>query len=827
MATMIKVEKSLSPVRSKTYVTNKQEMQYKIFGDVINVKKYIAIVLDCSEAMGYYKLDGARNRFEVMKENAIRIIEKFKNSPETQVCIFAYTDMAKEVSEFVRIDGDSNIANREKLVKLINGLVSENNSNLGDGMRKAYWKLKKLPNDGLKSMVIMSGGEPNMFTTVSEHLYHDFETLQGNIDFITNDNASNYVYADYSSAVRYCQEVAKFINVEKINTFVLGFNKNESYKLEAISSACGVRENLDGKHYLRIEGLKDLDKACGHILNEIECKYPLEVSFKENMPAGVKVLSVPEGFTLNLKPDGTYEIDGKVQGMILDKIDEFGGFRVNPWTCTIGLQYCSDGKKEFNALEVLSKDRYGNPLVAEMVNKCEVDILIDTIPPVTTCTLNGISKDNNWYSSDIEVMLTATDGVEGTEVEKIQYKLGKSEWQIYKEPFIVRNEGITTLDYRAVDNAGNIEADRTIDLKIDKTAPVVKCSLNGTKGELNNWFVSDVEVVLSAEDEPIGNNSGVEKIQYKFENGIWQDYNMPISVLDEGMTSLYYRSIDKVGNVSIEKNTVVQIDKSGPIITAPTNLTYIASGNSVALSNIGNATAKDELSGVKTITNDSIKEFQVGSTVVTWKAIDGNGNVSTSIENITIENPKLPGQYQYDIIRTGQASYKVWFVANGFIPSSLRVKVRTNGYDETTYEMALNDGVWECKLNNLPMNSVIRYVFVYTKNGANYKTDESYYKVTAYNAIDSDYTKGIKNISLSEAKIWFRTNQFTSNNVKFCYAVDNVCYDCVHMFNNNNVWEFSYGNLSNGCAIKYYFIYNKGTDVEYRTPEYSYVHYRE
>lgn len=826
MATMMKVEKSLSPVRSKIYVTNKQNVQYKIFGDSINIKKYVAIVLDSSEGMGYYKLDGARTRFDVMKENAIRLIEKFKNSPETEICIFSYSDVAKETSGFMRVDGDSNAANREELARKIKGLVSENNSNLGDGMRRAYWKLKNLPMDGVKCMILMTAGEPDMFTTVSEHLYHDFETLDGNIDFITNNNASSNVYADYSSAVRYGQEMAKFIAAEKIMTFAVGFNKEESYKLEAIAAYCEIKKKADGKHYYHVEGLKDIDNVCSGVLGEIEALYPLKVLFKETMPKGVKVLSVPEGFTSTVNADGAYEISSEIQSMALNKVDDLGNLAINSWTGIVGIQYTSEGRKEFDNFEINYKDRYGNPATAEFVNRLGVDVLIDTIPPVTSCSLSGITKDSKWYSSDIQVTLTASDGIEGTDVAKIEYKLEGQDWQKYEVPFTVISEGTTKLYFRAVDNAGNVEIEKSAILNIDKTAPVVSCSLIGKKGDIDNWFVSDVQVVLTALDEPQSSNSGVSKIQYRFEDGNWLDYNAPVIATSEGVTKIFFKAVDNVGNTSAEKSVAIQIDKTGPVLTTPADLTYLASGDSVCLSTIGQATAKDLLSGVRSITNNSSMVFPVGSTAVTWTTVDGNGNKSTGVEYVTIQNPKLPGDCQYDIIRVAQSDYKIWFTANGFVPSSLRVKVKVGGAEDTINEMVLNNGVWEYQLKGIAANIDVKYSFTFTKDLTKYSTTERVYKTTSDNAIDSDYTKGVKNISASEAKIWFKANQFTAGSVKVCYSLDGAGQANVYMAKNDN-WELSLTPLTNGSTIKYYFLFTKGSDVmQYKTPEYTYIHYR-
>lgn len=828
MSAMMKVERSVIPEDSTIFVTNKQNIQYKIFGDYINIKKYIAIVIDCSESMDYYKLDGARSRFNVLKENAAKFINKFKNSPETQICIFTYSDLARQFVDFTRVDGDNNSVNRDALINDINAFKSEKNSNLGDGMRKAYWKLKALPNDGVKFMVIMTDGEADMFTTISEHSYYDFQSLEGNIDFITSNNDSRNVYDDYSAAVRYGQEMGKFITEENIMTFAIGFNEEESYKLEAVAASSGASKKTNGKHYYHVQGLRDIDNVCNGIFEEINADYPVNVSFFDLIPKGIKVLTVPEGFELSFQEDGSYKVSGEIPNVKLSKVDDLGNFAVNQEIVTIGIQYTEEGTKDFSGLRIGYNDRYGNPAIGELINNLVVEVFVDTTPPVTTCSLNGVTKDGNWYSSDIEVTLTAIDINDDTGVSQIEYKLESEAWNVYEAPFIVSTEGSNTLAFRSIDNGGNIEKEKFASLNIDKTAPVVSYSLSGKEGDLDNWFVSDVQVALTAADKPEGNNSGVSRIEYKFENEEWEAYISPIMATSEGKNKLYSRAIDNVGNTSDEKVKEIQIDKTGPIISVPPDLTYTASGDSVYLNNIGEASATDELSGVRSITNNSSKIFSVGSTEVIWTAVDKNGNKSTGVEHITIDNPPLPIDYQYGIIRLSELDYKIWFKSNDASLISLRVKVKVGQEEERISEMYIKNNIWEYNLNDVQLNSNIRYSFTYISDGKKHMTEVRIYKTTIDNAIDSYYTKGVINRSEDEAIIWFKTNGFIAETVKLCYRMNgyNSNKGCIYMVQDNK-WSLSIGGINKNRIIKYYFIFTKETGIMYKTPEYTYIHYRE
>jgi hypothetical protein len=97
----------------------------------------------------------------------------------------------------------------------------------------------------------------------------------------------------------------------------------------------------------------------------------------------------------------------------------------------------------------------------------------DTTPPVTTCTLNPPEPNgnNSWYVSDVEVTLNATDDMSG--VNATYYRIDGGPWMTYTEPFIVTTDGEHTVQYKSVDNAGNIEDSKSVEFKIDQTPPTI------------------------------------------------------------------------------------------------------------------------------------------------------------------------------------------------------------------------------------------------------------------------------------------------------------------------------------------------------------------
>jgi hypothetical protein len=95
----------------------------------------------------------------------------------------------------------------------------------------------------------------------------------------------------------------------------------------------------------------------------------------------------------------------------------------------------------------------------------------------------------------------------------------------------------------------------------DSVAPTTSPSLSGTAGE-NGWYHSDVQVTLTASDNDGG--SGVDLVQYKINDGSWQDYSNPFTVSGEGDHSVYYKAQDKAGNWESQKRVAVPIDATAP-----------------------------------------------------------------------------------------------------------------------------------------------------------------------------------------------------------------------------------------------------------------------
>jgi len=176
----------------------------------------------------------------------------------------------------------------------------------------------------------------------------------------------------------------------------------------------------------------------------------------------------------------------------------------------------------------------------------------------------------------------------------------------------------------------------------DNTPPITTVSLIGELGE-ESWFKSEVTVTISATDD----SSGIDKIQYSLNNVSWISYTVPLLIINEGNTNLYYRSIDKAGNSENAKLKTMKIDKTTPIANAGLDkevivaekITFDASGST---DNFGIVSYRwdfgDGASGTGMTTSHTYASSETYTVALTVK--DAAGNTATQEIKVTVLSPE-------------------------------------------------------------------------------------------------------------------------------------------------------------------------------------------
>lgn len=171
------------------------------------------------------------------------------------------------------------------------------------------------------------------------------------------------------------------------------------------------------------------------------------------------------------------------------------------------------------------------------------DFAADTVAPVTDATVSGEANENGWFNQDVTVTLTATDnGV----VDHTEYQVTDGIWNVYSGPVTVSTEGTTNLRFRSVDNSGNVEADKTLTLQLDKTAPHLALTQSGAAVH-DISIDGTVSFGLTATDELSGVAS---QDLYLDGNKINAGTELSALSLGLGVHMITATATDKAGNVS-------------------------------------------------------------------------------------------------------------------------------------------------------------------------------------------------------------------------------------------------------------------------------------
>lgn len=177
----------------------------------------------------------------------------------------------------------------------------------------------------------------------------------------------------------------------------------------------------------------------------------------------------------------------------------------------------------------------------------------DSTAPTTTITVPAADGEAGWHTTRPSFTLAATDGEEGSGVASVEYRIAGGAWTPYTAAVEVTGEGERLVEFRATDEAGNVEEIRSSTVKVDTVVPTVTADEAGTRTKT---------LTLSASDA----TSGVDRIEYQVGTATtWSDYSSPLSFDDVGTHVVRYRAVDVAGNISAVGTSTVEVAP----ITAP------------------------------------------------------------------------------------------------------------------------------------------------------------------------------------------------------------------------------------------------------------------
>lgn len=168
-------------------------------------------------------------------------------------------------------------------------------------------------------------------------------------------------------------------------------------------------------------------------------------------------------------------------------------------------------------------------------------VKIDRTAPST-----AISDVSDWSNSAVTVKLTAGDNLSG---------VAATHYQLDKDPagtgtsVTIETEGVHTLQVWSVDVAGNVEAQKNVEVKIDKTAPGISHTQAPAANE-RSWNNSDVTVTFTCTDS----GSGIASC------------TGPVTKGEGAAQQVQGLATDRAGNTKSDVATV-NVDKTKPTVT--------------------------------------------------------------------------------------------------------------------------------------------------------------------------------------------------------------------------------------------------------------------
>ncbi|MBI5596117.1 MAG: VCBS repeat-containing protein [Elusimicrobia bacterium] len=205
-------------------------------------------------------------------------------------------------------------------------------------------------------------------------------------------------------------------------------------------------------------------------------------------------------------------------------------------------------------------------------------VLVDATAPRTAFQIGTPAfidpGGTRYITPTTPVTFTAEDpalpgGGVGAGVERIEVAVDGGAFVAYAAA-LTFPEGRHTVQFRAMDRVGNVEAAQTLALRSDASSPLTSLDIQGGRhaaaADAATFYASSAtRYALLATDPVVADvASGVEITRWQDNGGSLMSYSGPIT-FPEGVHVLTYASEDRVRNVEAQKAATVLVDATPPI----------------------------------------------------------------------------------------------------------------------------------------------------------------------------------------------------------------------------------------------------------------------
>jgi hypothetical protein len=229
--------------------------------------------------------------------------------------------------------------------------------------------------------------------------------------------------------------------------------------------------------------------------------------------------------------------------------------------------YADDVKVHWNASDSLSGLDGAVPadttITGEGANLAATEGVKDKAGNVAFKTVSGIRIDRTapntaavaptgWSASNASIELAPFDGLSGVKVTRYAVDGGSIQTGTHVQ---VSGDGVHSVEFWSVDAAGNAETHKSVELRIDGTAPAISHQL-GAPANGNGWHNADVTITYTCSDATSGVAScGPDRVGANA---------VAVEGKDHDITG---EAVDNAGNTAVD-HALISLDKTAPTIAA-------------------------------------------------------------------------------------------------------------------------------------------------------------------------------------------------------------------------------------------------------------------
>jgi len=262
----------------------------------------------------------------------------------------------------------------------------------------------------------------------------------------------------------------------------------------------------------------------------------------------------------------------------------------------------------------------GTSDVVVIANGIASDPIAVNHPPVTTAALSGNAGRNGWYVGDVSVTLSATDPDGAADIVARKYTLDGGPATTYDGPFRVSGDAVHQIVFWSEDQAGNRDEPlKTATIRIDTTPPALAFASQTPAANGAGWNNTPVVIGFAASDNLSGVAASVPESQLRF--------------TAEGMGQTQIVTVtDEAGNSATFTSPPVNIDLSGPVLTAAAGQAVLWPPNNKLVPDVITGRLIDGISGIDpgTLAYQVTDEYGVVQPSGRF-TVDGRGNYSFTV----------------------------------------------------------------------------------------------------------------------------------------------------------------------------------------------------